>query len=107
MVTLSNKAVEKVKEILHSENKEEWGLRVGLKQGGCSGFSYSLGIDEKAGSEDAVYEFGGVKVFVNTSLHDLLNGIELDYVDDISGPGFKFSNPNAVRSCGCGKSFDA
>ena len=107
MITLTPKAVDKVKEILASEEKPDWGLRVGLKQGGCSGFSYSLGLEEKPDTSDVVVEMEGLKVFVNESYKELVIGIELDFEDDLSGQGFKFNNPNAVRSCGCGKSFDA
>ena len=107
MITLTANAVEKAKEILKQEQKDNWGLRVGLKQGGCSGFSYVLGIDEKALDQDSIIEVDGLKVFVNSTYKDLLEGVELDYINDLNGEGFKFSNPNASRSCGCGNSFDA
>jgi len=107
MITLTANAVEKAKEILKQEQKDNWGLRVGLKQGGCSGFSYVLGIDEKALDQDSIIEVDGLKVFVNSTYKDLLEGVELDYINDLNGAGFKFSNPNASRSCGCGNSFDA
>ena len=107
MITMTSNAVSNVKEILHGEEKKDWGLRIGLKQGGCSGFSYEMGLDEKPDVSDVVVEMEGLKLFVNESYKDLLAGIELDFVDDLSGQGFKFNNPNAVRSCGCGKSFDA
>ena len=73
--------------------------------GGCSGFQYQLALDDEAAAEDQVFEQNGVRFFVDPRSHLYLDGTEIDYVDDIMGSGFKFNNPNATGSCGCGESF--
>lgn len=107
MITLTDKAASKVKEILVSENRLNSGLRVGVKGGGCSGFTYILDFDDNAGETDQVFEDKGVKIFVDAKSFVFLAGTELDYADGLSGAGFTFVNPNATRSCGCGSSFQA
>ena len=105
MITLTEGAVKQVRTILDREKKAEHGLRVSVVGGGCSGFSYKMGLEETAGPEDQIYEFDGVEVFVDKKSAPLLNGIVLDYKDDLLDSGFKFSNPNAKNTCGCGSSF--
>ncbi|MFI5305385.1 MAG: iron-sulfur cluster insertion protein ErpA [Nitrospiria bacterium] len=107
MVTLTEKAGEKVKEILVAEQKAGYGLRVQVSGGGCSGFQYGMTFEENANDGDHVYESSGIKVFVDPQSAPLLEGVKVDYVDSIQGAGFAIQNPNAKSSCGCGKSFGA
>jgi iron-sulfur cluster assembly accessory protein len=80
-------------------------LRISVVGGGCSGFSYQLGFDEQAREDDQVLEFGGVRVLVDATSAQYLSGTQIDYVHSLSGGGFKFSNPKASHTCGCGSSF--
>ena len=105
MITLTETAAEAVKKILEKEEKSDWGLRVGVSGGGCSGLNYALEVEEKANESDVQGESHGVKWFVDPKAYLYLNGIEIDYVTSMLGGGFKFSNPNAKKSCGCGTSF--
>jgi iron-sulfur cluster assembly accessory protein len=104
MITMTPAALGEVRRLLEKENKPELGLRVGVRAGGCSGFSYMLGFDNKQ-EGDEIQEFEGVKFFVDPKSQVYLNGTELDFSDGLQGRGFTFSNPNATRSCGCGESF--
>lgn len=107
MITLSDNAVEEVKRLLKLEHKENWGLRVGVVGGGCSGLSYTLAFDEEPKKSDTVEDINGIKVYVDPKSYLFLNGIELDYSTDLLNGGFKFVNPNATRTCSCGSSFSA
>lgn len=104
MITLTPGAVSQVKHLLEKENKPELGLRIGVRAGGCSGFSYVLGFDAPQPG-DKVEELEGVKVLVDSKSEGYLVGTQLDYQDGLQGKGFTFSNPNATKSCGCGESF--
>ena len=107
-ITISDKAVAEIKKVMQENNIPEGsGLRMGVKGGGCSGFTYVLGFDEKSTETDKVFDANGVKVFVDERSFPYLAGIVLDYQDGLSGKGFTFDNPNATRTCGCGHSFDA
>jgi iron-sulfur cluster assembly protein len=107
MITVSEKAVGKIRNILEDEQKSEGFIRVGIKGGGCSGFTYILDIEEAQKDGDQVFDFGGVKVLVDSKSIIYLAGTELDYTDGLNGSGFVFNNPNAQRTCGCGNSFSA
>lgn len=104
MLTLTPAAITKVKAIL-TERGEESGLRVAVIGGGCSGFQYQMTLDKEASPGDQVLEQDGLKVFINTRSLLYLEGTSIDYVDGLSGSGFKFDNPNSRGSCGCGESF--
>jgi iron-sulfur cluster assembly protein len=104
MITLTPGAASQVKRLLEKENKPEWGLRVGVRSGGCSGFSYVLGFDAPQ-EGDKVEELDGLKILVDPKSVPYLEGTELDYQEGLQGKGFTFLNPNATRSCGCGESF--
>jgi iron-sulfur cluster assembly protein len=106
MLTLTNTAVEKVKAIL-AERGEEGGLRIAVVGGGCSGFQYQMSLDKQASETDQIIEQDGLKVFVDSKSMLYLNGTRVDYVDSLTGSGFKFENPNSKGSCGCGESFYA
>jgi iron-sulfur cluster insertion protein len=104
-VTLTEKASEMVKVAMERDGTRGCGLRVGVVGGGCSGFQYNLSFEEQAGPDDTVFEQGGVTVFVDQASQPHLQGMTLDYVTGLHGAGFKFLNPNATRTCGCGSSF--
>ncbi len=104
-VNLTSHAVAKVKEIMAQQNPLPAGLRVGVVGGGCSGFSYSMSFENQAGMMDKVYEFEGLKVFVDATSMMYLKGATIDYVETLEGAGFKFENPNVKSTCGCGSSF--
>ncbi|PIP76572.1 MAG: iron-sulfur cluster insertion protein ErpA [Ignavibacteria bacterium CG22_combo_CG10-13_8_21_14_all_37_15] len=105
-IIITDKASEEVKRII-SENKipADYGLRVGVKGGGCSGFTYTLGFDAAPRDADTVVELNGVKLFVDGKSLFYLSGTELDFTDGLNGKGFVFNNPNAAKTCGCGDSF--
>jgi|SRR3989338_8597224 len=105
-VALTEKGISKVKEIMKSEGKEGWGLRVGVVPGGCSGYSYELSFEEKEREDDKIIDQEGIKLFVDAESYEMLNGVVVDFVDNLNESGFKFSNPNAKSGCGCGKSFN-
>ena len=107
-ITITDKASSEVKRIM-SENKitGSFGLRVGVKGGGCSGMSYSLGFDSEPRDGDSIIEIKGVKLFVDGKSLFYLSGTELDFSDGLNGKGFVFNNPNATKTCGCGNSFSA
>lgn len=106
-VTLTDGAVKQLRRILDEQNlSPEHGLRVGVKGGGCSGFSYILGFDVKKES-DTTFESNGLTVFMDKAHGLYLLGIEIDFVDGLENRGFTFNNPNATDTCGCGTSFSA
>jgi iron-sulfur cluster assembly accessory protein len=104
-ITLTPNATAKVKEIMAQQNPVPAGLRVGVVGGGCSGFSYSMQFENSAGMMDKVFDFDGLKVFVDATSVMYLNGCIVDYVETLEGAGFKFENPNVKSTCGCGSSF--
>ena len=104
-VTLTEAASIKVAELLAQEDIEGLALRVAVRPGGCSGFSYEMFFDADVAEDDVVREFGEVKVVVDATSADLLKGSTLDFSDGLSGAGFHVTNPNATRTCGCGSSF--
>jgi len=104
-VTLSDGAAAKVAELLAQEDGEELALRVAVKPGGCSGYSYEMFFDTEVMPDDVVREFGAVKVVVDSASAELLTGSILEYSDGLQGAGFNIVNPNATRTCGCGSSF--
>jgi len=106
-LSLTEIAVTKVKEVLAREGFPQGGLRVAVSGGGCSGFQYQLSIDGSARDDDTVIEQDGVKLFVDPISQQYVYGTVLDYVNSLHGAGFKFVNPNATRTCGCGSSFSA
>ena len=103
---VTNKAAEKLKEVLKENNKEGSGLRVEVVPGGCSGFQYGLELDDNTTDIDTVLEDKGVKIIISKENIQFLKGAKLDYVDSLQGGGFKISNTNAHSSCGCGQSFE-
>jgi iron-sulfur cluster assembly accessory protein len=105
MLSLTDNAVEKVKSLMAKENKVGHGLRVAVQGGGCSGFQYGLTYEREQKENDQVLEFSGLKVYVDAMSLLHLDDVTIDYVDGLSGAGFKINNPKATGSCGCGASF--
>jgi iron-sulfur cluster assembly protein len=107
VITLSESAVKEVKRLINVQGLTEGGLRLGVKGGGCSGLSYTINFDEKIGQYDSVYDIEGVKVIIDAKSAIYLQGTQLDFQKDLMGGQFKFVNPNANKTCGCGESFSA
>lgn len=107
-ITITAKAIAEIKRIREQNNiPETYGLRMGVRGGGCSGFSYALGFDAEPRSNDIVLEADGLRVFIDAKSMFYLMGVTLDFSDGLMGRGFTFKNPNATRTCGCGSSFAA
>ena len=105
VITLTDSAAAKVKELLEAEGNEQLALRVAVRPGGCSGFSYEMFFDTDIASDDLTADAGGVNVVVDPASAPHLRGASLDFKDGLQGAGFSINNPNATRSCGCGQSF--
>jgi iron-sulfur cluster assembly protein len=106
MIQLTEAAIRKVRQTMQQQNIEG-GLRLGVQGGGCSGLSYLIRFDPQAGPRDRVFEFEGLKVFVDPKSYVYLHGMTLDWKEDLMQSGFVFVNPNAKNVCGCGTSFSA
>src|SRR5262245_4157196 len=107
MITITDKAAAKVKEIATAESLEGQGLRLRVIGGGCAGFSYDLYFEDQLTDMDEQFESNGVKLYVDPMSFQYLEGTEIDYVEGLHGAGFKFNNPTAKGTCGCGSSFTA
>jgi iron-sulfur cluster assembly protein len=109
-ILLSEKAASEIKKIVKEQGlpDDQTRLRVGVKGGGCSGFSYMLDLtEEPKGEMDEEMDSNGVKILVDMKSYLYLNGTQIDFKDEVMGRGFVFKNPNATSSCGCGSSFSA
>jgi iron-sulfur cluster insertion protein len=104
-ITLTETAAAKVAELLEQEGNPELALRVAVRPGGCSGFSYEMFFDSDIAGDDMTSAFGSVRVVVDPMSASLLQGATLDFKDGLQGAGFSINNPNASRTCGCGNSF--
>jgi iron-sulfur cluster insertion protein len=104
MITITDKAAAKVKEIAEAESLAGQGLRLRVVGGGCAGFSYDLYFEDKIDEMDERYESNGVTLYVDPLSHQYLEDTEIDYVEGVHGSGFKFNNPNVRGTCGCGSS---
>ena len=106
MVSITDKGAEKAREYLAAQGADVAisGLRVGIRGGGCSGFQYQLAFDEQR-DEDQVFESHGMKLLVDAASLEYVDGSQIDYVEALTGAGFKVENPNVVAACGCGSSF--
>jgi len=105
MITLTDSAASKVKELLDAEGEPELALRVAVRPGGCSGFQYEMFFDGDVAPDDQKVSFGQVVVLVDPASAQLLEGATLDYKNGLQDSGFHITNPNASRTCGCGQSF--
>ncbi|MBI3602157.1 MAG: iron-sulfur cluster assembly accessory protein [Candidatus Omnitrophica bacterium] len=105
LVTLTDSAVEKVKSMMTKEGKEGYALRFGVVTGGCAGLSYEMKFQKNPYENDIAFEQKGLKIIINQESVEFVKGVEIDYVDTLRESGFKYSNPGAKSSCGCGTSF--
>jgi iron-sulfur cluster assembly protein len=104
-IQLTENAARRVREIIAQQGLAgTWGVRVGVKSGGCSGYSYTLDIDQPV-DNDRVFDSNGLSVFCDPKSYLFINGVEVDFSSDLLNGGFRFDNPNASRTCGCGTSF--
>ena len=106
MLNMTEAASRKLGEIIAGHSQPTVGLRVFVQKGGCSGYSYGMSLAPQAETGDWVGEFNGVKVLVDANSAPMLKGVRIDFVESLQGSGFAIENPNAVRSCGCGSSFE-
>ena len=104
-VSLTDIAVEKVRELVAAESDSSLALRMAVRPGGCSGFSYEMYFDSQVDDGDIVEEFGDVRVVVDSQSAEMIKGSTLDYKDGLMETGFAIENPNVTRTCGCGNSF--
>ena len=104
-VTLTAKAVEMVRDAMEREGLADYGIRVGVMGGGCAGFQYSMDFEKDAKETDLAFQQDGITVYMDPMSSMYLQGVTVDYVVGLQGAGFKFSNPNAKTTCGCGSSF--
>jgi iron-sulfur cluster assembly protein len=107
MITITDRAADKVREFMASEDDDASALRIAIEGGGCSGFQYALGFDSGPQDGDEVVEMHGVTIVVDPFSLPYLKGADIDYVEGLSGTGFQISNPNVQAACGCGSSFQA
>ena len=104
-IVITDSAARRIAALKAQEEAGDAFLRIAVSGGGCSGFQYGLTFDEETNPDDLVFEHGGVRVVVDEVSLDLLNGAEIDFVEDLMGASFQVKNPNAASSCGCGNSF--
>jgi iron-sulfur cluster insertion protein len=107
LVTVTEAAASKIKELLVSENKADYSIRLSVAGGGCHGYQYGMQFDNAVGEMDQQVEVNGVRFIVDAMSMPMLSGAQVDYVETMQGSGFAISNPNAKSSCGCGSSFSA
>ncbi len=107
MIQLTEKAIGRIRQVFVKQGVEGGGLRLGVQGGGCSGMSYLIRFEPKQRPSDRVFDFEGVKIFVDPKSLIYLEGMTLDYKESLMQSGFVFENPNAKKSCGCGTSFSA
>jgi len=104
-ITITERASEKIREMIAEENDPGAFLRLGVRPGGCTGFTYSMGLDTEESADDVVLNVNGLKVVVDKTSLRYLHGLEIDYKETAMGGGFSLNNPNATATCGCGLSF--
>lgn len=105
-IKITQKALGEIRKIKEQNSiPDDYGLRMSVKGGGCSGFSYALGFDAEARETDKILEIGDTRIFIDKKSLFYLMGVELDFSDGLMGRGFTFNNPNATKTCGCGSSF--
>ena len=107
MINITESAVAAVNRFIESSEKNIAGLRIKVDDGGCSGLQYGLKLEEEIGPKDLVEHISGLTMLIEEDSQSILDGVKIDFLDTMEGSGFKFENPNATNSCGCGKSFSA
>ncbi len=105
IVTVTDAAAEKIKSMMAKEGKTDYALRFGVTTGGCAGLSYEMKFQKNPYDNDITFDQKGLKVIINEESVEFVKGVQIDYVDTLRESGFKYSNPNAKSSCGCGTSF--
>jgi iron-sulfur cluster assembly accessory protein len=105
MITLTDKAISAVGRFIANSEMPTAGLRIEVTDGGCSGLQYGLKLEASKSEDDTVIDCGTVQVFIGADSLPALDGMSVDFIDSIEGSGFKFTNPNAIKSCACGTSF--
>ncbi|WP_100405300.1 HesB/IscA family protein [Bacillus solitudinis] len=105
MLTITDAAVNHIREMMKAEGEDNLLLRVGVKGGGCSGLSYGMGFDTQKHEEDNQLDVNGLPVLIDKESEPVLDGVVIDYKQNMMGGGFTIENPNAIASCGCGSSF--
>ncbi len=105
MVALTDSAKTVIRRLIDNSNGQAKGLRISVQEGGCAGLKYILGLDTDARNVDQVYEFDGVRVYVDPFSLPMIDGMHIDYVESVESSGFVFNNPNIGDRCACGKSF--
>lgn len=106
MITLTENAINAVNRFIAGSDKPTAGLRIEVTDGGCSGLQYGLKLEQQQNDTDTIIDCGAVKVFIDADSLPMLDGMTVDFVDSLDGSGFKFTNPNAAKSCACGSSFN-
>jgi len=104
-IIVTENAAKRVETLIQMEGKANLMLRLGVSGGGCSGFQYKIDLDDQINDDDVVSEHHGIKLVIDQTSLDLLDGTQVDFVEDLMGASFQFSNPNATATCGCGTSF--
>jgi iron-sulfur cluster insertion protein len=104
-VSITESCAERVHTLIQLEGKPNLMLRIGVSGGGCSGFQYGISLDDQIGDEDRIFEDMGVRVIIDQTSLDMLDGSTVDFVEDLVGSSFQIKNPNATSTCGCGSSF--
>lgn len=107
MLTLTENAQKAISRFINGSDTPVEGLRISVTGGGCSGMQYGMALEETPKSDDAIVEVGNLKIFIDPYSAPMLKGVTVDFLDSMDGSGFKFENPNASASCGCGNSFSA
>jgi iron-sulfur cluster assembly accessory protein len=107
MITLTDNAQKAISRFIKGAESPVEGLRISVTGGGCSGMQYGLALEEASKGDDTIVEIGSFKIFIDPLSAPLLKGVTVDFLDSMDGSGFKFENPNASASCGCGNSFSA
>jgi iron-sulfur cluster assembly protein len=106
VIAMSEVATQQLRTLLEQQGNPDLGLRVFVYPGGCSGMSYGMAFEDEINEEDMVFDNAGLKLIVDENSVHYLKGAQIDFEDSLMGGGFRIFNPNAVRSCGCGHSFD-
>lgn len=107
MISLTERAIDRVRQFIGEQEEPYAGIRVRVVAGGCSGFEYKMNLEQTGSEKDQVLNLDGVKVFVDEESMLYLDGTQIDFVESVKGSGFAFQNPNAKGTCGCGESFNA
>lgn len=105
MISISKEATQRIQDMLTEEGTPDTFLRIGVQEGGCTGFSYGMGFDDEKNETDKEFEINGVRIVVDEDSSKYLNGVEIDFKETAMGGGFTIENPNASVTCGCGASF--